>query len=187
MGVTEIPKLLRKVWGQVRACGSYQCSVCWDLTHSQLSPTGSPQKLNPKIRIRMAESSCGTTQRRGRMYLAHGESGCVPTKRGHGKGLEESTRGKSSVIFHEKNLPSLNENQKLLFKRQGGTLGWQENVSETKKEWDDLSGWNHQESSVATFKRTWWHYLNEFLQISNKILQIFSPWFLCSNLTSKGN
>lgn len=73
------------------------------------------------------------------MYLAWGERGGGPIKYGYRKGLGESARGQSLVLlFHTRILPSLNDEQKLLFKRQGGTLR-QENSNETKKEGENVS------------------------------------------------
>ena len=139
MGVTEIPKLQWKDLspGENERLLLILCVLpqCWELTHSQTSHTASPRLLNPKSRSRKAVSSRGTIQQRGRTYLACRERGHVPIKCGHRNGLEESTRGQRSVLlFHTRILSSLNDKQKLLFKRQGGTLGQQENSNETKSE-----------------------------------------------------
>lgn len=139
MLLTEIPKLQWKdlspgenEWFLLILCVLPQY---WELTHSQTNCTASPQLINPKNRSRKAVSSHGMTQWKGRMYLACGERGHVPINCSHRKGLEESTRGQSSSSsFSQDFFPSLNDEQKLLFKRQGGTLGQQENSSETKKE-----------------------------------------------------
>lgn len=93
-----------------------------------------PHKLttfsNPKAEARRQS----TSQWSGRSCLALGERRYVTIRCGHREEMEETRRGQSSVVFHTIIWPRLNEKQRMLLRRHGGSAGWWENIRKTNGE-----------------------------------------------------